>query len=225
MTRYGFRSAIGAFFHGSLDTLSARLPAGLRALESYPGLGVFALTVFDFDASEVGAYREFVASILVPPYARRGQELPHASFFPIVLATTSEASRAHAQERWRLPKLERCAQIDLKLHAEGAHAGLSIEGQRVLSLEVGAEAQAPSRRLYQCFSADLEGVHRVDIAIEGALSEHEDERGELELSEHPLARSLAPLVEDLIPFREQVMSAGEQRFTTLTLHSPRRETA
>lgn len=225
MTRYGFRSAIGAFFHGPLDALSARLPAGLRALESYPSLGVFALTVFDFDASEVGAYREFVASVLVPPHARQGCELPHASFFPIVLATTTEASRAHAQERWRLPKLERCAQIELQLEAEGARAQLSLEGEQVLALRVGAEARAPSSRLYQCFSADFEGVHRVDIAIEGALSEHEDERGELVLGSHPLARSLAPLVEDSIPFREQVMSAGEQRFTTLTLHTPRRETA
>src|SRR5688572_18931723 len=102
MTRYGFCRARGAFFHAHAARLAALLPVGLHPLESHPELGVLALTVFDFDESEVGHYRELVVSVMTVPWAARGEPLPDAAFFPVLLATTTDSSRAHAAARWKL---------------------------------------------------------------------------------------------------------------------------
>lgn len=225
MTRYGFSSVLGAFFHAPTQALREQLPTGLRPLESHPGLGVLALTMFDFDASEVGAYREFVASIVVVPHAPRGEPLPHSSFFPIMLATTTQASRAHASERWHLPQLESCANIEREQQGSRQRVRLGLDGRQLLSLAIEAGAPSPSARLYQCFSSDARSLYRVAITIEGGLAEHEDERGELELGEHPRARMLAKLIGDPVPFREQVMNSGEQRFAELTHHTELHRTA
>lgn len=225
MTRYGFRSALGAFFHANAEQAAALLPAPARPLESHPGLAVLALTVFDFDDTEVGAYRELVASVVVPPWAPRGEALPHAAFFPFLLATTTDASRAHAAARWQLPQLDRCLQIELESSPQRRTVTVHDDRQALLRLTVGSGAQVGSRRLYQCYSADAEHQYRVEIEIEGPLCEHEDELGELELNPHPLTATLEALLDDPIPFREQCMDAGEQRFATLVRHAPRRSPA
>src|SRR5690606_31886893 len=118
VTRYGFTRALGGFFHADATRLARLLPGGLRPLESHPDLGVLALTVFDFDESEVGRYRELVVSAMVPPWAPRGEPLPDAALFPILLATTTDRSRAHAALRWKLPELDRCLAIEFDGSAE-----------------------------------------------------------------------------------------------------------
>lgn len=225
MTRYGFARAFGAFFHADATRLAALLPEGLRPLESHPDLGVLALTVFDFDSTEVGRYRELVGSIMVPPWAPRGEPLADAAVFPVLLATTTDDSRTHAATRWKLPALDRCLTIELDDDHERARVRV-LDGHRsVLQLTVGRGPLADARRLYQCFSCDVEQLYRVAIDIDGPLFEHEDERGELELSEHPLATWLGELLDDPIPFREQSMGAGEQRFASLIMHATRRRRA
>jgi hypothetical protein len=218
MTRYGFCRALGGFFHADATRLAALLPNGLRPLESHPELGVLALTVFDFDASEVGQYLELVASVMVLPWAPRGEQLPDAAFFPVLLATTTDSSRAHAAQRWKLPELDRCLALELDYTAERAHVRVD-DGQPLLRLTIGIGPQTDSRRVYQCFSCDAEQIHRVGIEIDGPLSEHEDERGELVLGDHPLATWLGELIDDPIPFREQSVGAGEQRFGRLVPHA------
>jgi hypothetical protein len=219
MTRYGFSRAFGGFFHADAARLAALLPAGVHPFESHPGLGVLALTVFDFDASEVGSYRELVASVMVPPWAPRGEALPDAAFFPVLLATTTDRSRAHAAQRWKLPELDRCLAIEVVASDGIARVEVVDDRRALLRLTVGLALPAASRRFYQCFSRDAEQLHRVGIEIAGPLSEHEDERGELELCEHPLADWLGGLIDDPIPFREQSMGAGEQRFGSLVAHA------
>jgi hypothetical protein len=225
VSRYDFRSALGGFFHANASRAAAALPDGLRPLESHPGLAVLAVTVFDFHASEVGPYQELLASIVVSPWAPRGEPLPHSAFFPVLLATSTHASRKHATERWRLPQLDRCLSIELDRSAGERVAVVRDERQVVLRLRVTETKQVASRRDYQCFAADPEHSYRVMVELEGQLSEHDDERGELALGDHPLASSLAQLLDDPTPFREQCMDVGVERFGELVRHAARGRTA
>jgi hypothetical protein len=225
VSRYEFRSALGGFFHANASRAVAALPDGLRPLESHPGLAVLAVTVFDFHASEVGPYQELVASIVVSPWAPRGESLPHAAFFPVLLATNTRGSREHATERWRLPQIDRCLSIELDRSAGERVAVVRDERDVILRLRVTETKQVASRRDYQCFAADAEFSYRVMVDLAGQLSEHDDERGELELGDHPIATSLAQLLDDPIPFREQCMDAGVERFGELVQHAPRRRPA
>jgi hypothetical protein len=222
VSRYEFRSALGGFFHADAKRAAAALPEGLRPLESHPGLAVLAVTVFDFHASEVGPYQELVASILVSPWAPRGESLPHAAFFPVLLATSTPASREHATERWRLPKLDRCLTIDIDRSSDERLAVVRDERDVLLRLRVTGTKLVDTHRTYQSFSADAEQLYRVTLDIEGQLSEHDEERGELVLGDHPISTSLAQLLDDPIPFREQCMDAGVERFGELVRHAPRK---
>ncbi len=223
MSRYQFNLALSGLFHADASRAAAMLPEGLRPLESHPGLAVLLVAVFDFHASEVGAYRELVASVVVSPWAPRGEPLPHAAAFPVALATDTEASRAHAAERWRLPEHERPLSIEFESSADERVALVSDHGEPVLQLRVTTISKlAAARRTYQCFSFAGEHLYRVPIDISGALSVHEDERGSLELGDHPLAAKLAGLLEDPTPFCEECMTAGEQQFGELVVHAPSR---
>jgi hypothetical protein len=221
VSRYGFRSALGGFFHADASRAKAALPEGSSPIESHPGLAVLAVTVFDFDTSEVGPYKELVASIVVSPWAPRGESLPDAAFFPVLLATDTRASRQHAAERWRLPQLDRCLTIQLDRTSDERVAIVRDEGRTVLRLRVTSTKFVASQRTYQCFSTDDEHVYRVTLDMQGSLSEHEEEGGEIEFGDHPLVASLAQMLDDPIPFREQCMDAGEERFGELVRHAAR----
>ena len=229
MTRYGFRLALGAFFHAETETLLKQLPAALHPVETHPGIAVVAVTVFDFDRSEVGAYGELVVSAVVAPYLGEGLALPDAALFPLMLATTTPESRTHAAERWHLPHFDRCVSIAFDEGRPSSLGPRSVEvhdrDELVLRLEVEAQAREQATRHYQCFSASPDAIHRVEIDIGGPLTEHEDERGQLSLGASPLGAAIAALIDDPLPLREQVMDAGEQRFGSLVRHAPLRRPA
>lgn len=222
MNRYEFRSALGEYFHANANRAAGALPEGLRPLESHPGLAVLAVTVFDFHACEVGPYQELVVSILVSPWAPRGELLPDSAVYPLLLATSTDAAREHAAERQRLPKLDRCMTFEFDRSSGERVVVVRDERHTLLRLRVTGTNLVDSRRTYQCFSADAEHLYRAVIDFEGPMSEHEDERGEIQLGDHPLAASLAQLLEDPIPFREQCMDGGEERYGELVRHAARR---
>lgn len=218
MTRYGFQEALGAFF---LAGPAARrlLPPGLVPLEARPGHPVLAVTAFDFAESEVGAYRELVISVLVPPFAGRGAALPHASTFPIALFTTTEASRAHAAARWLLPEHERCLHIDFRRDGERREVTVRDGDAEVLALSVRRRSAPPvTARRYQVFSARHGRLWRVELDIAGSLDEHQEETGRLRLGPHALTEKFAGAILDDYPIVEQSMDAGEQRFGELVAH-------
>jgi hypothetical protein len=219
MTRYGFRRALGAFFLADRDALSKRMASGLVLVEPRPGHAVIAVTAFDFDDSEVGAYRELVISALVAPFAPRGGSLPHASTFPFLLATTTDASRSHAAERWYLPELPRCLDIAFESGRNAAAVHVREAGAAVLDLEVSRTTAIACVRQYQCWSERNGGLYRVDLAIEGPLDEHEEERGRLLLHDSPVTAGITACLADDVPLCEQSMEAGEQRFETLVAHT------
>lgn len=218
MTRYGFRQAIGAFFLADSDVLRGLLPSGLQPLEARPGLGVLAVTAFDFTESEVGAYGELVMSVLVPPFANRGADLPEAATFPFALGTTTPASRAHAAERWYLPEHPGCFDIAFSGDADTRRVQVTEAGAPVLDLVVGRRSAGVRTRLYQCFSARDGHVHRVDLQIRSNVNEHEEESGRLVLHPHVLCDRVAGALFDEVPIREQSSDSGQQTFAELVSH-------
>ena len=218
MTRYGFRQALGALFIADYGALQQWVPAGMVPLQAQPGFGVFAVTAFDFVDSEVGAYGELVFSVLVPPWAAPGAMLPDAAYFPVVLATTSEASRLHAAERWGLPSHDRPLEIRFDRTEDRATVHVSDGHRPVMQLSVGRLGGEPAARSYQCWSTGHGDLKRVTIDIDGVMDEHEEELGLLELAPHRLVAHLVDTLQDEVPFREHSMGAGEQRFGPLTPH-------
>jgi len=218
MTRYGFRQAVGGLFLAGEGALRTRLPEGLWPLQAMPGFGVLAITAFDFVESEVGPYTELVFSVLVPPWAPSDEDLPDAAYYPFFLATNTEAARAHAAERWRLPAHDRCLGIKFERDGDRRCVHVSDGPTPALQLTVDTLGGSPQTRRYLCFSAAGSTLYRVAIDIRGSLDEHEEESGLLELFEHAVADEVSGMIEDDVPFREQYMDQGEQRFADLTVH-------
>lgn len=210
MSRYVFRQSLGAFFLAEAEVVRTWLPRSLTPFEMCPGHAMLAVTAFDFSESEVGPYGELVVSVLVAPFASRGSELPHAASYPVLLATTTAESRAHASEHWYLPRHERCMEMSFAEREGRRSVDVLDAGERVLSLSVLHGKTAPSVRLYQVFSARNGVTHRVNVRISGELVEHQDESGELHLHDHPWARRIAGVLLDERPMMEQSMDPGEE---------------
>ena len=218
MTRYKFHRALGAFFLGNSQVVRSWLPAGLHPNEAHPGHAVIAVSAFDFSESEVGAYGELVLSAIVRPFAQPGDPLPHAATFPIALATTTEASRQHATERWCLPKHTHC--IDVAFDEDGDDRTVTVQdgGKHVLTLTVSHQHSNHQKRLYQAFAVGDQGVCRVNLDILGEFSEHQDQTGHLELSDNPLTQAFGSALAMDEPYLEQSVGEGEQQFGNLTPH-------
>ena len=92
ITRYGYRDAISGFFEFPTENARRVLPRGFEPVEVHHGTSILAVTVFDFDESEVGEYGEVVYAVIVPPLVR-DTRLPKSAFFPWQVATTTKAAR------------------------------------------------------------------------------------------------------------------------------------
>lgn len=217
LTRYGFQNCMGAFLQ--MDTNNARelLPRHLEPIEAQHGRSVLAILAFQFTESEVGSYDELVMAIITPPRVEPAKLLPKAAFYPFVVGTSTEAARAHAIERWHLPHYP----ADLRFcFQEGAsRISLSVhEGDDpVLNLVVFAHDFNEIVNPYHAFTIDdTSGTpHKVNIFMDAPHSEHEAERGTLQLHQHPMLQGLEIAEVDTIPFREEWYRAGVQTFQEL----------
>lgn len=217
LTRYGFRNCMGAF--SQMDTRNARnlLPRHLQPVEAQHGRSVLAILAFQFTESEVGAYDELVMAIITPPRIEPRKALPKAAFYPIVVATSTEAARAHAIERWHLPHYPE----DLSFQFEEGDGQISLEvreaSRPVIDLGVFAHEFRNVVNPYHAFTvAETSGTpYKVNIFMEAPHSEHEAERGRLTLHDHPMLEGLDSTLVDPIPFREEWYQAGIQTFEEL----------
>jgi len=112
LTRYHFKNAVNGFFEMSRDHAKRLVPSHLEPMELRHSIGVFAVTAFDFTQSEVGPYTELVMAVITPPRIGVGGEFPRSAFYPFVVATSTEAARLHAIERWHLPHWMADVEID-----------------------------------------------------------------------------------------------------------------
>ncbi len=219
-TYYTFKEAVGAFFLADLEVIRQKLPKELTPLEAHPGLGVVAVTAFDFSESMVGAYHEAVISILVSPWAPANSRMPHFALFPFFLGTDTEISRRHATEKWLFPSHDSMLEIDFHTEQSTKTVCVSDQDSKLFEMTVMQDDDASASRHYQAFSTDNQHVYRVDIDITGVLNEHERGVGEIIIGEEGAISSfLHAAIEDPIPIREQSMDHGTQIFDILKHHT------
>ena len=211
-TRYGYSICVGGYFE--MPTADARklLPPHLEPLEVQHERSILAITAFHFNESMVGEYDEIVLAVVVPPMIEPGKRLPKAAFFPFMVGTSTEASRQHAIERWRLPHYMQ--DLDIGFATDDGEVTVTVEddGAPVLELIVTEYEFSPSRNAYACFTVDPESRYKVNIYMEAPHTEHEEERGSLTLAEHPMTAGLTIDDVNTYPFREEWYGPGVQTF-------------
>lgn len=211
-TYYGYDICVGGYFE--MPTTDARhlLPPHLEPLEVQHERSILAVTAFHFHESEVGEYDEVVLAVVVPPIVEPGKPLPKAAFFPFMVGTSTEASRDHAIERWRLPHYMK--DVDIGFERDNGLVTVTVgeDGAPILELVVTEFDFAPARNAYACFTVDPAMRYKVNIYMEAAHTEHEEERGSLTLYEHPMTAGLTIDEVNSYPFREEWYGRGLQTF-------------
>lgn len=217
LTKYQFDICLGGFFQMSTANARDILPAHLQPVEAQHTRSVLAVLAFQFTESEVGAYDELVMAIITPPRVEPGKPLPKAAFYPFAVATSTEASRAHAIERWHLPHY--MENLDFEFSGDGDLRTLFVRegGEPVLDLTISAHEFNDAVNAYHVFTVDQGAPqpYKVNVFMRAPHSEHEAERGKLILHEHPMTDLLDRDEVDPTPFREEWYRAGTQTFEEL----------
>jgi hypothetical protein len=212
LTKYAFDTCIGAFFEMSTADARKILPPHLEPVEKQHTRSVLAVLAFQFTESMAGAYDELVMAIITPPRVVPGEPLPKAAFFPFMVATSTEASRQHAIERWHLPHYMK--DLDFTFESSGGRTEMRAmdDGKPVIELTVTDHEFHEATNPYHCFMIDGDDRFKVNIFMNGPHSEHEEEDGELILHEHPMTAGLTIEEVHTWPFREERYQAGMQTF-------------
>jgi hypothetical protein len=219
LTRYGFDCCVGGFFEISTKDARRILPDHLQPVEIQHERSVMAALAFRFSESEVGEYDELVLAVITPPLVESGRALPKAAFFPFMVATSTDASREHAIERWKLPHHPEALDFSFQESDGAMTVVVSDQGEPVVELTVTEHDFAPVTNPYHCFtsgeSVGSEGNFKVNIFMDAPHSEHEEEEGELILHPHPMTSMLTLEEVSSFPFREEWYRAGVQTFEEL----------
>ncbi len=212
LTTYEFKHCVGAMFQMSTADARKILPAHLQPLEVQHTRSVLAVLAFQFTGSEVGPYDEVVLSVVTPPRIEPGKPLPQAAFYPFMLATSTEAARLHAIERWSLPHYMKDLDFSFQESGGGMKVQVRDAGAPVLDLSVSQHSFQPVVYPYHCFMTRGEDRLKVNIYMDAPHSQHEEETGELVFYEHPITEALTLQEVSSYPFREEWYRAGVQTF-------------
>lgn len=212
ITTYEFTHCVGAMFEMSADDAREILPPHLQPLEVQHTRAVFVVMAFQFSDSEVGAYDEVVLAVATPPRADPGKPLPKAAFYPFMLATSTEAARNHAIERWHLPHYMKDLDFSFESQDGSMKVGVFDEGSPVLELSLSEHSYEKVTNPYHCFMMNGEDRLKVNIFMDAEHSEHEEETGTLVLYEHPMTEILDLEEVSSYPFREEWYRPGVQTF-------------
>ena len=208
LTRYGYREVIGGFFEFPTENARRILPGHIEPAELHHGTSIFAMNVFDFTESMVGAYKEAVMAVIVAPLVKPGERLPKSAFYPYLVATTTRAAREHAIERWHLPHWMSDVEIGFEPGPGRLTARVGADGAPVADMTITEHSWSPVSHLYQSFMRDGDQTYLAHITMEGKQSEHEDEKGLLKLYDHPFNQQLVISEVYETPFRELWMLAA-----------------
>ncbi|HVP13990.1 MAG TPA: acetoacetate decarboxylase family protein, partial [Terriglobales bacterium] len=181
---YRFREAVMGFFEFPTANAARLIPRGLQPVEPRHGLGVLGVTAFDFEASEVGPYREAVLSVLVSPRVLPGEVMPRSAMYPFMVGTTTAAARRHGREVWLLPHFPDDLEVDIECREGGTTVRAAQAGAPIFSLAIVAPRGVPwepAEHRYQTFSQDDGNLFLSTLFLRGSLMESEEERGALEL--------------------------------------------
>jgi hypothetical protein len=214
ITRYGYRDAVSGFFEFPTDNARRVLPRGIEPFELHHGTSILAVTVFDFDESEVGEYGEVVYAVVVPPLVREGR-LPQSAMFPWQVGTTTRAAREHAIERWHLPHWMDDVEVRFVRENGRLTAKVAAEGAPALEITITEHSWQRVSHLYQSFQKDDSGAYLASILFEGEKSEHEEEAGRIVLHDNAFNKDIGISEVYETPFRELWMRKGCQLFDPL----------
>ncbi len=208
---YHYREAVMGFFEFPTTNAARLIPRGLQPVEPRHGLGVLGVTAFEFERSEVGAYREVVLSVLVSPRVLSGEVMPRSAMYPFMVGTSTAAARRHGTEVWKLPHLPGDLEVDFQCGDDRATVVAADGGEPILTLSIVAPPRVPwqaADHRYQTFSRDDSGLYLSTLFMRGTLMESEEERGAIELRAHPFTAGIDLEEVTLTPFREQWMRRG-----------------
>ena len=214
ITRYGYRDAISGFFEFPTDNARRILPKGMEPIEPHHGTSVLAITVFDFNESEVGEYGEVVYAVLVAPLVRDGR-LPKGAFYPWQVATTTKAAREHAIGRWHLPHWMEDVGVEFVREDRRVTAKVTADGAPAMEMTITDHSWQTVSHLYQSFQRDDSGSYLANILFEGEKSEHEEETGRIVLLDNAFNKDVVISEVYETPFRELWMRNGCQLFDPL----------
>ncbi len=220
---YDYRDAINGFFEFPTESARRLLPSSLQPVEPHHGLSILAVTAFEFEQSPVGAYAEVVLSIVVAPWIAHGEPMPRAAMYPILVGTTTAASREHGIEVWHLPHLPKNLEVRFDRSAHEIRVTAGEGGSEALALSVTAEERVAWETVdhrYQTFMNDDSGAYLSVLTMKGPFMEHEEERGRLILHPHAFTASLDPRAVQTTPFREQWMKDGRETIYPLQSLAP-----
>jgi hypothetical protein len=212
LTTYEFERCIGAMFEMSTSDARKLLPAHLQPMEIQHTRSVLAVMAFQFTDSEVGPYDEVVLSIVTPPRVEPSKLLPKSAFYPFMLATSTEAARKHAIERWHLPHYMKDLQFSFEAEEGSIKVTVMDEASPVLELTVSEHSYEAVTNPYHCFMTHGEERLKVNIFMNAEHSQHEEETGTVILYDHPMTEGLDREEVSSYPFREEWYGPGVQTF-------------
>lgn len=220
--QYAYRHAIGGFFEFPTENARKLLPAHLHPVEPHHGQSVLSVMAFDFTSGSVdniGPYGELVLSVHVAPRVEAGRPMARAAFYPFLVGTTTKDSREHAIARWHLPHFMADIDMAFTVGETDIKVAASHDGAPILDLHITDYQWGPVEHHYQAFMHDATGSYMASMALRGAFSENEEERGSIELHPHAFTQGLDIDGVNTTPFRELWMRDGTQTFDPLdTLH-------
>jgi hypothetical protein len=165
--------------------------SGLVPATPLPGRAFCSLAFVDYEDGDLDPYHEVAVAILVCEPGTTGRK-PAGAFIhqlPVDQSFTCEAGRT----MWGFPKF--IADIDIKAGERGAGACTLIhDGERVLTLRIGAGLPVPSRGTALDAFSYADGVlRRTRWSLHGSGSRMRPGGARLELGDHPIARELRTL--------------------------------
>lgn len=209
-SRYAFTNGVLAFFE--MPTADARriVPAHLEPVEVRHQRSILAITAFHFTESEVGPYAELMFSVIVPPVPGSWwrHQHPKAGFYPFLAATSSEESRRHRSEAYRIPHL--AEDVDVRFVEKSGSLLVSVWTRTgpVVDLTVTQHKWESTTHLLHTFMMDGTRRLKANLQISGRYTVHENERGKMTLHRHPMTAALTLDDISTCPFREHWLKDG-----------------
>lgn len=174
----------------------------LVPITAWPGTGVLAAAVFDYQDSSIGPYRSLVVALLCQ--RRGGLRLPllpllaeswtpDVGVYPVLLAVTTPAAHDSATTVWGYPTIQ--ADIDLRASSEHVGCVVSEGGRPIARFEMYRPGEpdwaSVPLRTYSCLGDEL---CFASTMIDGKVAVGRlGARASLHLDDHPHAEALRRL--------------------------------
>ncbi len=215
--RYVFTTGVSAFFEMPTSDARRILPEHLQPVEVRHERSILAVTAFHFRESVCGPYAEVMFSVIVPPFPGRWGQHPKAGFYPFLAATSSEESRRHRSEAFRIPHL--AENIDARFVESAGTLQVNIWTRTgpVVDLTVTQHKWESTTHLLHTFMTHGKQRYKANLQISGRYTVHENEHGRMTMHHHPMTTALTLEEISPYPFREHWLKEGVELFDPLEL--------